>query len=40
MWFVGGFVGKFGAKLIIGESVGFLWVFVFIQEESGLDCGF
>ena len=23
MWFECGFVGKFGAKLIIGESVGF-----------------
>ena len=30
----------FSEKFIIGESGDFLWIFVFIQEESGLDCGF
>ena len=28
----------FSEKFIIGESGDFLWIFVFIQEESGLDC--
>ena len=31
--------GKFDEKLVIGESVDFLGIFVFIQEESGWDCG-
>ena len=31
--------GKFYEKLVIGENVDFLVIFVFIQEESGLDCG-
>ena len=30
-------VGKFGEKLLIGKSVDFIWIFVFIYEESGLD---
>ena len=30
--------GKFYEKLVIGENVDFLVIFVFIQEESGLDC--
>ena len=30
--------GKFDEKLVIGENVDFLVIFVFIQEESGLDC--
>ena len=30
----------FDEKLLIGENVDFLWVFVFVQEESELDCGF
>ena len=29
----------FDEKLLIGKSVDFLWIFVFIQEESGLDLG-
>lgn len=29
----------FSEKLVIGKSLDFLWIFVFIQEESGLDCG-
>ena len=29
----------FDEKLLIGKSVDFLWIFVFVQEESGLDCG-
>ena len=33
-------VGKFGEKLLIGKSVDFIWIFVFIYEESGLDCWF
>ena len=32
--------GKFYEKLVIGENVDFLVIFVFIQEESGLNCGF
>ena len=31
--------GKFYEKLVIGENVDFLVIFVFIQEESGLDYG-
>ena len=30
----------FNEKLVIGESEDFSCDFVFIQEESGLDCGF
>ena len=29
----------FNENFVIGENVDFLWIFVFIQEESGLDCG-
>ena len=28
----------FSEKFIIGESGDFLWIFVFVWEESGLDC--
>ena len=31
--------GKFYEKLVIGENVDFLVIFVFIQEESGLNYG-
>ena len=27
----------FGEKSVIGKSVDFIWIFVFIYEESGLD---
>ena len=37
--FVCGFVGKFVEKLVIGKSVDFSWVLIFIQEESGFDYG-
>ena len=30
----------FSEKLVIGESDDFLWIFVFVWEESGLYCGF
>ena len=30
----------FDEKLLIGKSVDFLWIFVFVQEESGLNFGF
>ena len=29
----------FSEKQLIGESGDFLWIFVFVWEESGLDCG-
>ena len=28
----------FNEKLLIGKSMNFLWIFVFVWKESGLDC--